>query len=97
MPLEAIEALKQWGPYCLMGFGVLVMFLSTILYRQHIGILKRIVDSAWFRQGMQKMPEFERKTLMRVRESLESPMWQWLGIIQAVAMIARGLVWMYHL
>jgi hypothetical protein len=93
---EVLAFLNQWGPWYLLGFGIVGIILQTLLYAPYMNLSNRILNSAAISSAMQKeeMPLGMRKMFDWAKRSIGAPYMRWLGIIQAVAMIVGGAAWL---
>ncbi len=96
MPENAVEELNQWGPWCLLAYGVLNILFATFLYRPYLGLAKRVINSAWLARMMERhpLPEFHMKAWRWYKSSIDAPFWRWLGVVAGTVFVAAGLAWL---
>lgn len=91
---EFIERLNQYGPWFLLFFGILGIVLQTVLYAPYTRLAKRCLNALAVSTAAERMPQVYRPMFDWAIRSIDAPYMRWLGIIQAVAMIVGGAVWL---
>ncbi len=95
---DFMDRLNQYGPWYLLFFGAVGLLLSTVLHSQHTRLFLKFMESAMYRRLIEKenTPSFYRVVLEWVSRNVDAPFMRWLGIIQAVAMIVGGAMWLSY-
>ena len=91
---EFIERLNQYGPWFLLFLGMVGMLLQTVVYALYMRLGKRLLNSLSVSTAAERLPQVYRPMFDWAIRSIDAPYMRWLGIIQAVAMIVGGAVWL---
>ena len=95
---DFMDRVNQYGPWYLLFFGGFVLLVYTVLFSLQARLYRRFMDSAMYRRLIEKenTPAVYRVMSEWVGRNVDAPFMRWLGIIQAVAMIVGGLVWLRY-
>jgi hypothetical protein len=91
---QIVENINRYGPWYALISGIVSLFLSTIFWQPYIRTCRRILNSSWARQALER-PDHPFRTMHEwLLENLDSRWMRWASIAWSLGCLLGGAIWL---